>query len=594
MTACRVRIGPSPSKLGRGGSTLNTVSWRGARFVALAIWLHGCGGGGGNAAPNPPAPVPATVVLQGAVTFDLVPAVAGRGLDYTQTVEHPARGVTVEVVSAGTVLASTATDHVGHYSFTVASNTDVSLRVRAEMVRLGSPSWDFRVVDNVNSNALYALAGAVFTTGTADSTRDLHAASGWTGSGYTATRSAAPFAILDVVYDSVQVVLGTVPTIAFPPLQMRWSTGNMPVSGAGPGDIGSSRFIPGVGIELVGAAEQDTDEYDRHVIAHEWGHYLEDAFSRSDNIGGAHSITDQVDMRVAFSEGWASAFSAIATHDSVYVDTFGAGQAHNFSFDLEQSPNRHNPNPGWFNEEAVQSLLYDLYDNGRDVAPGTLTLDDLALGFGPLFDVMMNQQRHTVALPSIFSLLDALKRARVADAPLIDQLTTAQGMRPVVDEYGATETNYGVPTKRTPQEVAADFHSVYDTVMVNGPAVNVCSLDDYTSAATGAGNKLASRRFVRFAVTTPGPHVVTARAVAPLLGAADPDLKLHAPDGSVLPSTGPPQCTVVTPEACVESFTPTLAAGEYVLEVYEWSNTNDTTDQFPPIGRTCFDVTVTR
>ena len=534
------------------------------------------------------------MTLQGTVTFDLVPAVAGRGLDYTQTIERPARGVTVEVVRGGTVLVSTATDLVGHYSVTVAPNTDVSLRVRAEMLRVGSPSWDFRVVDNVSSDALFTLAGAVFSTGTADLTRDLHAASGWTGSAYTAARSAAPFAILDVVYDCVQVVLGAAPTTTFPPLQVKWSTSNVPVSGPGLGEIGSSRFVDGVGIELLGAAEQDTDEYDRHVIAHEWGHYLERSFSRSDSIGGAHSITDQVDMRVAFSEAWASTFAAIAMRDPIYVDTFGAGQARNFSFDLEQSPNRRNPNSGWFNEEAVQSLLYDLYDNGRDVPPGTLTLDNLALGFGPLFDVMISAQRQTLALTSIFSLVDALKGARSADAPMIDQLTTAQGIRPIVDEYGTTETNYGEPTKRTPQEVAADFHSVYDTVTVNGPAVNVCSLDDYTSASSGAGNKLASRRFVRFVVDTPGPHVVTARAVAPLLGAADPDLKLHAPNSLVLSSTGPPQCTIDTPQACVESFTPTLAAGEHVLEVYEWTNTNDTTDQHPPIGRTCFDVTVTR
>ena len=571
-----------------------TVSWRGTQFVALTLCLHGCGGGGGgnNAVPNPPAAAPVT--LQGTVTFDRVPAVAGRGLDYTQTIERPARGVTVEVIGAGAVVASTVTDLSGHYSVTVASNTDVSLHVRAEMVRLGAPGWDFRVVDNVHSDALFTLAGTLFSTGTVDLTRDLHAASGWTGSAYTAARSAAAFAILDVVYDCVQVVVGAAPTTVFPPLQIKWSTGNVPVSGPGLGEIGSSRFVDGVGIELLGAAEQDTDEYDRHVIAHEWGHYLERSFSRSDSIGGAHSITDQVDMRVAFSEAWASTFAAIAMRDSVYVDTFGSGQARTFSFDLEQSPSRRNPNAGWFNEEAVQSLLYDLYDNGRDVPPGTLTLDDLALGFGPLFDVMINAQRQTLALTSIFSLVDALKLARPADAPLIDQLTTAQSIRPVTDEFGATETNFGEPTKRTSQEVAADFHTVYDGVTVNGPAVNVCSLDDYTSVSSGAGNKLASRRFVRFVVDTPGPHVVTARAVAPLLGAADPDLKLHAPNGSVLASAGPPQCTIDTPQACVESFTPTLAAGEHVLEVYEWTNTNETTDQYPPIGRTCFDVTVTR
>jgi len=573
---------------------LKTGRWRSLQLVALALSLHGCGGGGGNDAANVPPPTPVIVTLQGGVTFDRVPAVAGRGLDYSQTVEQPARGVTVEVVSAGAVLVSGATDSAGHYSFNVPANTDVSLRVRAEMIETGSPSWDFRVVDDVNSDALYVLEGAVFSTGTVDLTRDLHAASGWTGSGYSAARSAAPFAILDVVYDAAQVVLGVSPSVDFPPLRVLWSTGNVPVSGSAPGEIGSSRFVAGRGIELLGAAEQDTDEYDRHVIAHEWGHYLERAFSRSDTIGGAHSITDQLDMRLAFSEGWANAFSAIATGDSIYVDTFGAGQARSFSFDLEQSPNRRNPNAGWFNEEAVQSLLYDLYDNGRDVPPGTLTLDDLALGFGPLFDVMIGAQRQTRALTTVFSLVDALKRARPADAPLIDQLTLTQGIRPVADEYGAAETNYGVPSQRTPQDVGADFHSVYDTVVVNGPAVNVCSLDDYTSATTGAGNKLASRRFVRFTVSTPGPHVVTARAVAPLNAAADPDLKLRLPDGSVRASTGPPQCTIDTPQDCVESFTPSLAAGEHVLEVYEWTNTNVDTDQHPPIGRTCFDVTVTR
>src|SRR5262249_35591765 len=148
--------------------------------------------------------------------------------------------------------------------------------------------------------------------------------------------------------------------------------------------------------------------------------------------------------------------------DPVYVDTFGAGQAHNFSVDVEQSPSRRNPNPGWFNEEAVQALLYDLYDSGRDMPPQTLVLDDLALGFGPLFDVMTNEQRQTPALTSIFPFVAALKKRRPADDPLIDQLTASQSIRPVADEYGSTETNYGSPTKRTPQEVSADFHSVYD------------------------------------------------------------------------------------------------------------------------------------
>jgi hypothetical protein len=337
------------------------------------------------------------------------------------------------------------------------------------------------------------------------------------------------------------------------------------------------------------------------VIAHEFGHYLEDRFSRSDSFGGSHALTDQLDMRVAFGEAWGSAFAGMVTGQEVYVDTHSAGQAHAFSFNLEQTPSRvgpnANPNPGWFNEESLQSLLYDLYDNGRDVPPGTLVVDDLALGFAPIWAVFTNEQRSTRALTSVFPFVNALKVARPADVPLIDQLTTSQRIAAVTDEYGSGQTNFGLPTQRTQPEVAADFKAVYDSLTVNGPLPEVCSLDDYTSALTDAENKLASRRFVRFTVTTPGVHVITARARAPLNGRADPDLLLHSAGGQTTESSQEPAatCTAATPSECVETFSPTLQAGDYVLEVYEWTNTNRTDDSaYPPIGRTCFDVTVTR
>ena len=560
--------------------------------ISLLGVLAGCGGGS-NAAPGP---TPTAVTVSGRVTFDLVPAVAGQGLNYAATVMRPARGVTVELLRNGVVTASTPTDALGDYSFgSVPATTDVALRVRAEMLRVGTPSWDFRVVDNVNGDALYALAGTTFNTGTANVTRNLHAVSGWTGAAYTATRSAAPFAILDTVYDAVQLILTAAPNTVFPALQLHWSTANVPVAGSGPGEIGSSRYRLGTGIFLVGASNQDTDEYDRHVIAHEFGHYLEHRFSRSDSFGGPHALTDQLDIRVAFGEAWGSAFAGMVTAQEIYVDTHSAGQARAFSFDLEQSPNRINPNPGWFNEESVQSLLFDLYDNGRDVPRGTTAVDDLALGFAPIWAVFSNEQRTTPALTSVFPFVKALKAARPADQPLIDQLTTSQRIAAINDDYGSGQTNFGLPTQRTLLEVSADFHSIYDSVAIGGTLPDVCSLDDYTSSLTDAENKLASRRFVRFTVVNPGVHVITARAQAPLNGAADPDLLLHSSGGQTIESSEPPAstCAIGSPGNCVETFSPTLQAGDYVLEVYEWTNTNRTDNAtYPPIGRTCFEVTV--
>lgn len=369
----------------------------------------------------------------------------------------------------------------------------------------------------------------------------------------------------------------------------------MPVSGTAPGEIGSSRFQANVGILLVGAADQDTDEYDRHVIAHEFGHYLEHHFSRSDSIGGPHALTDQLDMRLAFGEAWGTAFAAMATGESVYTDTFGAGQRQSFSVDVEQRPSRSNPNPGWFNEESLQSLIFDLYDNGRDVPPGSLMVDDLALGFGPIWAAFTTEHRTTRALTSVFPFVHALKVARPSDTPLIDNLTLSQRIDDVTDVYGTGQTNFGLPTKRTPVEVSQDFNAVYEAMAVGGTLPNVCSLDDYSSALTGAENKLASRRFVRFTVANAGVHTITASARAPLNAPADPDLVLHLGNGQTLRSETEPNCSVSNPASCVETFSPTLEVGNYVLEVYEWTNTNREDDpEYPPIGRTCFDVTVTQ
>ena len=233
--------------------------------------------------------------------------------------------------------------------------------------------------------------------------------------------------------------------------------------------------------------------------------------------------------------------------------------------------------------------------NGRDVPPGSLTVDDLSLGFGPIWRALTNEQRTTRALTSVFPFVNALKVARPADESLIDSLTTSQRIADVTDDFGTGQTNFGLPTKRTLAEVSKDFNTVYGSLVVGATLAEVCSLDDYTSSATGAENKLASRRYVHFAVTNPGAHTITARARAPLNAAADPDMVLHLGGGQTLKSETEPSCSVSTPASCVEEFSPDLQVGNYVLEVYEWSNTNRADDpEYPPIGRTCFDVTVTR
>ena len=49
-------------------------------------------------------------------------------------------------------------------------------------------------------------------------------------------------------------------------------------------------------IHSCGQQNSDTDEYDRHVVVHEWFHYFEDHFSRSDSMGGVHGFGNIKDL----------------------------------------------------------------------------------------------------------------------------------------------------------------------------------------------------------------------------------------------------------------------------------------------------------
>ncbi len=273
------------------------------------------------------------VVVSGRVTFDRVPHLPGGGLDYNSIVQAPARGVQVEAIQqAGPILETAVTDANGNYSLTLPQNVLVTIRVRAQMKQDGAPSWDFRVLNNTSGDALYTLNSSVFNTQTAPITLDLNAGSGWDPSlqTYGGVRAAAPFAILDSVYQAVQLVLTASPAIQLPALDINWSTFNRSSSNFNPanGDIVTTAyFYDGIGAgEIYVLAEQDvdTDEYDQHVIVHEWGHYLEDQLGRTDSIGGSHSITARLDLRLAYSEGWSNAFSAMVLGDPVYKDSLGA------------------------------------------------------------------------------------------------------------------------------------------------------------------------------------------------------------------------------------------------------------------------------
>ncbi|GGX56765.1 hypothetical protein GCM10011309_02030 [Litorimonas cladophorae] len=497
---------------------------------------------------KPAAAPPATVsiALTGKLTYDRVPLnTATNGLNYGATFQQPIRQAPVELVdAAGTVLQSTVSDDNGDYSFTVDSGLDVRVRVKSEVQKTGANLIDLQVVDNTSGNAVYALQGAVIETPRTDQTRDLNAGSGWGGTSYTGTRAAAPFALLDTVFAAIEDFIVVDSDVDFPAFDVMWSTRNRSESGnVADGQIGTSSFTVSNGvpvIRILGDDGVDTDEYDVHVVVHEFGHYFENSLSRSDSIGGSHSSNDRLDARVAFGEGFGNALSGMILDDSFYRDSFGTSQSRGFSINVESNTFA---SAGWYSEGSVQSILYDLYDSVDDGA------DSASYGLAPIYGAFTDPDyKDTQAFTSIFAFLEALENQPNVVAADVTALLAAQSISGS-GGFGVGETNNGGLSDALP---------VYLNLPTDDTEVGFCSVDNF-----GTYNKHGNRRYFEFTTPAAGRYRFS---LARDTGAttSDPDFLVYK-DG-VLIARGESGTTNV------ENQLLNLTAGQHVLEAYSFEN----------------------
>ena len=510
------------------------------------------------------APVGLTVSISGSVFYERVPfsATLGNGLDYNNIQTLAIRGADIQALGAGDcVMSSSVTSGVGAYTLTVQQNSAVKIRVKAKSVSTVGAIWDFEVRDNTRSNGLYVLDGSSVNSGSSNSTRILTAESGWTGSGYGDVRAAAPFAILDSVYDSLQVVVAADAVVNMDDADIFWSVKNSTASGTlSLGEIGGS-FYSNDQVYVLGSANSDTDEYDAHVVVHEWGHYFEDNLSRSDSVGGSHTIGDKLDFRVALSEGFGNAFSAMVTGDPIYRDSFGAVQGADFQIDVETNAST---NIGWFSEGSVQTILYDIFDGVADANDG------VNLGFSVIYDAMTSATyRLQSTFTSIFSLVTQIKNDPGVGAAVdaaIDTLVVSQSIDAIADFSGTGESNNGGDANNLP---------VYKTITDNGVPVQVCS-----AVTNGEQNKLGNRQFLALSVLSGGAHTITVVRISGLV-TSDPDIGVYL--NGTLAASG------VSVVNGTETVTTNLSVDDYLLEVLEFSNTDLAAGTG---GAVCFNVTV--
>ncbi|TQV64044.1 MAG: hypothetical protein FNT15_01900 [Sulfurovum sp.] len=492
--------------------------------------------------------------VSGKVTYDKVPVSlnsdSSAKLDYINTEVFPCKHILVKAINTkGEVVASSPTDKNGYYELNISSSDDVKIRAYAQMQKSDTPSWDVKVVDNVNQNSLYVIEGEYAKVTKQTATRNLHASSGWNKTGYLKNgRSSAPFAILDTIYLSMDKILSADDKAQFPPLVINWSTSNVASGGDKElGQIVTSNYDGDGGLWILGDENGDTDEFDDHIIAHEWRHYFEDKFSRSDSIGGSHATTDHLDIRVALGEGWGNAFSGMATNNPYYYDTSGAKQSTGWYMNLETDKSSVR---GYYNEGSVQRILYDLYDDKKE------THDNIALGFKPIYEAMIDKEKNAPAFTSLFTFIDALKSQNQDKKTQIDSIVSSEGIAPIIDVYGT-----GRDAKENDR---LNNMPLYRTLNF-GSWQKVCyqSYDNNDNIGfMSRYNKFGNRTFFKLNIPKTDFYSIKAKQNGTTYG--DPDMIIYKAEY-------PFEALALSPSegATADALDMDLAQGDYLVELYD-------------------------
>lgn len=319
-----------------------------AIILAFAFAFLSCGGGGGGGASGNKGGGP---VISGRALYE--------HLQYDQNgltgavIDLPIRFATVEVFQNGNAATSGATDGDGNYSVSAPGTSGTTyVRVDAD----AAPPFLAAVQDANGAGYSVRSPDAQFTAGSSVSVNLLASAA-----------DVGPvFNILDDLIRAQDVdnsLAGRYPR----KITAVWYSGN----------TNGTFFDAGTGnINILGAltnAAGGSDAYDDAVILHEMGHYTAANFSKDDSPGGNHSPTQHYpDMRLTWSEGWATFFSGMSRSlrpvtgalvgPQWYVDTPGwpglAGTT--FSFEID-TPTFSSVATGADNEQAVSNVLWHIF-----------------------------------------------------------------------------------------------------------------------------------------------------------------------------------------------------------------------------------------
>jgi hypothetical protein len=161
-----------------------------------------------------------------------------------------------------------------------------------------------------------------------------------------------------------------------PPVVVQWKKGFETITS----------YFAGDKLVIQGVAS-DTDEFDDPVLMHEFGHFLQAAFSESDSPGGDHDGSP-TDPRLAFGEGYGTYVGCRIAGSSLYFDTKASGISITDINNTGVKAESDSPMgiKQLMSEYAVGEMLWriDLGTGGDTTGEGAVD----GQGSGPVFDVL--------------------------------------------------------------------------------------------------------------------------------------------------------------------------------------------------------------
>ncbi|MBI3585215.1 MAG: PPC domain-containing protein [Nitrospinae bacterium] len=336
-------------------------------LVSCLFFFASCGsGGGGSSGSTSTTPISGKTTVSGAVQFE------DRTFDstgFTGTQNKAVRYADIEIVNSSnsSVIASTSTDVNGNYSITLSppsSNVYVRCLTSTSVgFSKGTKSYNIEIVNG--SSSVYSVVSDVFSAASVGTYSKNLTASLVSGAG-------GPFNILDALVDGAEFVAIKNGSFTSSKVKAVWYDGN----------TDGTYYSPATNeIKFLGKST-DNDCYDDMVILHEFGHWVSNNFSKDNSPGGTHTITGHYDIRLAWSEGWATFFgSSIRSYagysnSEYYIDTTGGSGNGNLLFSYEiKTPSYSSLATGSDNELSVSSVLWNIF---------------LSAGFSGVWDVSKN------------------------------------------------------------------------------------------------------------------------------------------------------------------------------------------------------------